>query len=126
MPGPTMGQNASTKYNRNGNVNDKYNVIYLSLVRCYFGCFEGFSPRCEVGELQSFNWHEHDGRNYGVQRIEDQKLGHELRTIFVKEDLRRLRASFHISKYNDIYIYMMTTYILITYLYVSENVWQVV
>lgn len=63
-------------------------------------------PRCEVGELEAFNWHEHDarfsfgvlrrlaedGRNYGVQSIVDQKLGHELRTTFVKEDERLQKA----------------------------------
>eukprot|EP00913_Durusdinium_trenchii_P032779 g30685.t1 len=52
---------------------------------------------CESGQLRAFNWQEHDscfnwdedGRNYGFQRIEDEKLGHELKTIFVKEDSKK-------------------------------------
>lgn len=47
---------------------------------------------CESGELQAFSWKEHDGRNYGYQSIEDQKLGHELLTTFVKEDARKWHA----------------------------------
>ncbi|CAE7195581.1 GCS2 [Symbiodinium pilosum] len=44
---------------------------------------------CESGELQAFNWHEHDGRNFGRQIIEDQKLQAQLDTTFVKEDARK-------------------------------------
>ena len=40
---------------------------------------------CESGDLQAFNWLEHDGRNYGRQSLEDQKLQLKLDTTFVKE-----------------------------------------
>eukprot|EP00931_Biecheleriopsis_adriatica_P086722 TRINITY_DN61330_c0_g1_i1.p1 TRINITY_DN61330_c0_g1~~TRINITY_DN61330_c0_g1_i1.p1 ORF type:complete len:952 (-),score=239.62 TRINITY_DN61330_c0_g1_i1:40-2895(-) len=40
---------------------------------------------CESGELQAFNWLEHDGESYGLQSIQDQKLGLHLNTTFAKE-----------------------------------------
>ncbi|CAE7251790.1 GCS1 [Symbiodinium sp. CCMP2592] len=59
-----------------------------------WGSMDGKTLRheCESGELQSFNWLEHDGRNYGRQIIEDQKLQAKLQTTFVKEGHQKLHA----------------------------------
>lgn len=59
-----------------------------------WGSMDGKTLRheCESGELQSFNWLEHDGRNYGRQVIEDQKLQAKLQTTFVKESHQKLHA----------------------------------
>lgn len=40
---------------------------------------------CQSGELQAFNWLEHDGERYGLQEIQDQELNVRLLTTFVKD-----------------------------------------
>ncbi|CAE8678850.1 unnamed protein product [Polarella glacialis] len=47
---------------------------------------------CQSGELEAFNWLEHDGESYGLQELEDQKLQTRLRTTFVKVRQRSSEA----------------------------------